>query len=80
MVNKTALAVTLVVSIALISVILIYDNTHHQYTIDFDANGGQPGIQIEYTDSSGQLQSLPKDPTLFSYSFNGWYTQKEGGE
>ena len=49
-----------------------------QYTISFDGNGGTDGETI--TKNYGtKLGDLP-DSTRYRYVFDGWYTQREGGE
>ena len=51
------------------------------YTITFDANGGIfTGAETATTNSEGKLSELPADPTRDGYTFDGWYTEKVGGE
>ena len=49
------------------------------YTVKLHANGGSvsPPTSVT-TGADGKLASLPT-PTRSSYSFNGWYTEKNGG-
>ena len=46
--------------------------------ISFDANGGSVTPDSAETGTNGKLASLPT-PTRSGYSFDGWYTMKEGG-
>ena len=48
------------------------------YTVSFDANGGSVTPDSAETGTNGKLASLPT-PTRSGYSFDGWYTMKEGG-
>ena len=48
-------------------------------TVTFDANGGTSSVQSAETDRYGMLESLPS-ATRDGYTFDGWYTQAEGGE
>ena len=49
-----------------------------RYTVTFNANGGnvdKPSKTVEYNKEYGELET----PTRAGYTFNGWYTQQEGG-
>ena len=48
------------------------------YTVTLHANGGSVSPTSVTTGADGKLASLPT-PTRSSYSFNGWYTEKNGG-
>ena len=48
------------------------------YTVTLHANGGSVSPASMTTGADGKLESLPT-PTRSSYSFNGWYTEKNGG-
>ena len=48
------------------------------YTVTLHANGGSVSRDSVTTGADGKLASLPT-PTRSSYSFNGWYTEKNGG-
>jgi len=48
------------------------------YTVTLHANGGSVSPASVTTGADGKLASLPT-PTRSSYSFNGWYTEKNGG-
>ena len=48
------------------------------YTVTLHANGGSVSSDSVTTGADGKLASLPT-PTRSSYSFNGWYTEKNGG-
>ena len=48
------------------------------YTVTLHANGGSVSSDSMTTGADGKLASLPT-PTRSSYSFNGWYTEKNGG-
>ena len=48
------------------------------YTVILHANGGSVSPASMTTGADGKLASLPT-PTRSSYSFNGWYTEKNGG-
>ena len=48
------------------------------YTVTLHANGGSVSPTSVTTGADGKLVSLPT-PTRSSYSFNGWYTEKNGG-
>ena len=48
------------------------------YTVTLHANGGSVLPTSVTTGADGKLASLPT-PTRSSYSFDGWYTEKNGG-
>ncbi|MDD7193845.1 MAG: InlB B-repeat-containing protein, partial [Clostridiaceae bacterium] len=48
-------------------------------TVTFDANGGTASAESAVTEINGKLASLP-DATLDGFTFNGWFTEKDGGE
>lgn len=50
----------------------------HTHTVTFDANGGSVTPTSAETGTDGKLATLPT-PTRSGYSFDGWYTMKEGG-
>ena len=52
--------------------------TSEQLTITFDPNGGAVIPNKGTTNASGKLSSLPT-PVRSGYTFNGWYTQVNGG-
>ena len=49
-----------------------------EYTIIFDGNGGTPSVD-SMTTTNQKLTSLPSASRSGSYSFDGWYTKKNGG-
>lgn len=49
------------------------------YTVVFDPNGGSCSTSSLTTSMNGTLTSLPT-PTWSGYTFDGWYTNKTGGE
>ena len=49
-----------------------------EFTITFDGNGGTPS-DSSMTTTNQKLPSLPSASRSGSYSFNGWYTEKNGG-
>lgn len=51
-----------------------------EYTIIFDANEGEVSPSIIDTISNGKISSMPIPTRKDSYSFSGWYTQKNGGK
>ncbi|HHV12462.1 MAG TPA: hypothetical protein GXX75_19490 [Clostridiales bacterium] len=53
------------------------ENTVHSITVD--ANGGECEITALQTNENGRLTSLP-EATRDGYSFDGWYTEKTGGD
>ena len=50
-----------------------------EYIVTFDGNGGTPAVG-SMTTTGQQLAALPGASRSGSYSFDGWYTQKSGGE
>lgn len=62
-------------------VLLVTCNGSHEnqtYTVTFDGNGGRP-TNSTMTTTGKKLASLPTATHSGSYSFNGWYTEKNGG-
>ena len=62
-------------------VLLVTCNGSHEnqtYTVTFDGNGGRP-TNSTMTTTGKKLASLPTATRSGSYSFNGWYTEKNGG-
>ena len=56
--------------------------TANNYTVTFDANGGNPLSESESTKEvtyDSTYGDLPK-PTRTGYKFEGWFTEKEGGD
>ncbi len=51
----------------------------HTHTVTFDANGGSVTTTSAETGTDGKLDTLPTPTRSGSYSFDGWYTMKEGG-
>ena len=49
-----------------------------EFTITFDGNGGTPSVR-SMTTTNQKLTSLPSASRSGSYSFDGWYTKKNGG-
>ena len=49
-----------------------------EFTITFDGNGGTPSVGSRTT-TNQKLTSLPSASRSGSYSFDGWYTKKNGG-
>ena len=49
-----------------------------EFTITFDGNGGTPSVD-SMTTTNQKLTSLPSASRSGSYSFDGWYTKKNGG-
>jgi uncharacterized repeat protein (TIGR02543 family) len=50
------------------------------YTITFDADGGTPATSTEtVATSGGNVNALPANPIKTGYTFDGWYTEKNGG-
>ncbi len=47
------------------------------YTVAFDTNGGSGNTVISVV--SGETVSAPDAPTREGYTFDGWYTAKDGG-
>ena len=49
-----------------------------EFTITFDGNDGTPSVS-SMTTTNQKLASLPSASRSGSYSFDGWYTKKNGG-
>ena len=49
------------------------------FTIGLDAMGGSSSVVAVTTNLSGKLNTLPEQPTLEGYTFDGWYTEPVGG-
>lgn len=47
--------------------------------VTFDANGGVCGTPAAYVNSDGKISPLP-EATKEKYTFDGWFTEKTGGE
>lgn len=60
--------------------VLVQCNNHQgqRYTITFKGNGGTPSV-TSMTTIDQKLPELPTATRSGSYSFNGWYTEKNGG-
>ena len=60
--------------------VLVQCNNHQgqRYTITFNGNGGVPSV-TSMTTIDQKLPELPTATRSDSYSFNGWYTEKNGG-
>ncbi len=65
------------------SIKVVYRNNEavmaYYYNITYDANGGICELQTVRTDASDKLASLAV-PTRDGYSFDGWFTEENGGE
>ena len=62
-------------------VLLVTCNESHEnqtYTVTFDGNGGRP-TNSTMTTTGKKLASLPTANRSGRYSFDGWYTKKNGG-
>ena len=62
-------------------VLLVTCNGSHEnqtYTVTFDGNGGVPSV-IRMTTIDQKLPELPTATHSGRYSFDGWYTEKNGG-
>lgn len=62
-------------------VLLVTCNGSHEnqtYTVTFNGNGGVPSV-IRMATIDQKLPELPTATRSGSYSFNGWYTEKNGG-
>ena len=62
-------------------VLLVTCNESHEnqtYTVTFDGNGGKP-TNSTMTTTGKKLASLPIATRSGRYSFDGWYTKKNGG-
>ena len=53
-------------------------STPGEFTISFDGNGGTPSVG-SMTTTDQKLASLPDASRSGSYTFDGWYTEKNGG-
>ena len=53
--------------------------TANQYTVTFDANGGEVGTATKTVMFDNAFGELP-EPTRMHYEFAGWFTAKEDGE
>jgi uncharacterized repeat protein (TIGR02543 family) len=51
------------------------------YTITFNADGGTPAMQTKTATGGTSLGAgnMPPDPTRSGYTFDGWYTDRNGG-
>lgn len=60
--------------------VLVQCNNHQgqRYTITFNDNGGTPSV-TSMTTIDQKLPELPTATHSGSYSFDGWYTEKNGG-
>ena len=59
-------------------VLLVTCNGNHENQITFDGNGGRP-TNSTMTTTGKKLASLPTATRSGRYSFDGWYTKKNGG-
>lgn len=59
-------------------VLLVTCNGSHENQITFDGNGGRP-TNSTMTTTGKKLASLPIATRSGRYSFDGWYTKKNGG-
>ena len=59
-------------------VLLVTCNGSHENQITFDGNGGSP-TNSTMTTTGKKLASLPIATRSGRYSFDGWYTEKNGG-
>jgi uncharacterized repeat protein (TIGR02543 family) len=58
----------------------VYAKWTSLYTVTFDADGGNPATQTKMINDGGALgDTMPSDPTRDGYTFDGWYTAKNGG-
>jgi uncharacterized repeat protein (TIGR02543 family) len=59
----------------------VYAKWIPQYTVTFDADGGTPASRTRMVNSSSSLgtENMPDEPTRNGYTFDGWYTAKDGG-
>ncbi|MDR3130951.1 MAG: InlB B-repeat-containing protein, partial [Treponema sp.] len=60
--------------------ITVYAKWIPLYTVSFDTDGGEPGVQTREIEDGGTLgaESMPSGPARGGYSFGGWWTEKEG--
>jgi uncharacterized repeat protein (TIGR02543 family) len=63
----------------LAATVTMYAHWETQYTVTFDADGGNPATQIQTWTASGGWTDKPSDPDRSGYSFGGWYTERNGG-
>jgi uncharacterized repeat protein (TIGR02543 family) len=49
-----------------------------QYTVTFNADGGNPAAQTKTVDSGSSVSNMP-EPARTGYTFGGWYTAVNGG-
>ncbi|MBO6133811.1 MAG: InlB B-repeat-containing protein [Lachnospiraceae bacterium] len=54
-----------------------YNRKIEKYGVAFDSNGGSDVPSQEVTED--EYISVPEAPTRNGYSFDGWYTEREGG-
>ena len=59
-------------------VLLVTCNGNHENQITFDGNGGSP-TNSTMTTTGKKLASLPTATRSGRYSFDGWYTERNGG-
>ena len=59
-------------------VLLVTCNGNHENQITFDGNGGKP-TNSTMTTTGKKLASLPTATRSGRYSFDGWYTERNGG-
>ncbi|MBE7086464.1 MAG: hypothetical protein E7366_04860 [Clostridiales bacterium] len=64
---------------ALVNQTLYAQWTPNMFTVNFDANGGTVSTASNILTFGDNYGTLPT-PTRDCYSFNGWYTAKNGGE
>jgi uncharacterized repeat protein (TIGR02543 family) len=58
----------------------VYAKWINLYTVTFDAEGGSPATQTRTVIHGGTLgTNTPSAPTKTGYTFEGWYTAKNGG-
>jgi uncharacterized repeat protein (TIGR02543 family) len=57
------------------------DRASDEARVYFDGNGGTGHQPVHFTvKKGGELGSLPTDPGLDGYAFDGWYTEHTGGD
>jgi uncharacterized repeat protein (TIGR02543 family) len=61
--------------------ITVYAKWTAIYTVTFNADGGSPATQTRTVNSGSSVGSsnMPANPTKSGYTFDGWYTVKNGG-
>jgi uncharacterized repeat protein (TIGR02543 family) len=57
----------------------IYNSERPSYTVIFDGQGGFPDFSTTTDILSGSTITLPTEPTNDGYTFDGWYTEIDGG-